>query len=218
MLLAAGRGMRMRPLTDTTPKALIEVHGRPLLGRHLERLAAAGINEVVINLGWLGHRIRSFVGDGRAWDLRVRYSDEGDKILETGGGIHKALHLLGDEPFVVVNADILSDMPFPAELDDDSDAHLMLVPTPTYRPAGDFGLDGGRLTNAPDYTYAGVTLYRPSFFAGCEAGRFSVVPLWREAARDGRLSGSLYTGPWADVGTPERLAEINAAGDVSAQA
>ncbi|MEL7185500.1 MAG: N-acetylmuramate alpha-1-phosphate uridylyltransferase MurU [Pseudomonadota bacterium] len=209
MILAAGRGERLRPLTDTIPKSLVEIHGEPLLERHLKNVAAAGITDVVINLGWLGDKLRERIGDGDQFDLKVAYSDEGDNVLETGGGIHKALPLLGDEPFLVVNADVYTDMPIPEiELAESIDAHLVLVPTPAYRDKGDFGLEDGLVTNDAIHTFSGVSMYRPSFFDECEAGRFSVVPLLRDAADAGRLAGSLYEGIWADVGTPERLAEI----------
>ena len=209
MVLAAGRGERLRPLTESIPKALVEVRGETLLERHLDNLSAGGVTEVVINLGWLGEQIRERVGSGADYGLTVEYSNEGDDILETGGGIHKALQLLGDEPFLVVNADIYTDMPVPAiELDDDADAHLVLVESPEYRDGGDFGLAGGLITNELIHTFSGVSMYRPSFFDGCEAGRFSVVPLLREAADEGRVQGSLYDGFWADVGTPERLSAL----------
>ena len=150
MVLAAGRGERLRPLTDSVPKSLVEVRGEALLERHLDNIAAAGVSEVVINLGWLGRKIRERVGDGSDYGLSVAYSDEGDDILETGGGIHNALPLLGDDVFAVVNADIFTDMPLPdIELADDTDAHLVLVATPGYRDAGDFDLVDGRVTNSP---------------------------------------------------------------------
>ncbi len=210
-MLAAGRGERLRPLTDTLPKSLVEVQGRSLLERHLDRLAAAGISKVVINLGWLGEQIVERVGSGSRYGLDVVYSPEGDNILETGGGIHNALPMLGRDPFLVVNADILTDMPIPdVDLPDDVLGHLVLVPTPGYRDGGDFGIDGGLITNDRELTFSGVSMYRPEFFDGCEAGRFSVVPMLREAAAAGRLTGTLFEGKWTDVGTPERLAALNA--------
>jgi MurNAc alpha-1-phosphate uridylyltransferase len=209
MILAAGRGERLRPLTDNIPKALVEVHGRSLLERHLENLHGAGIEEVVINLGWHGEQIKQRIGSGSRFDLNVTYSDEGENILETGGGIHNALHLLGSDPFLVVNADIYTDMPVPdVSLADNTLGHLVLVATPEYREAGDFDLVAGLVRNSatPTLTYSGIAVYRPEFFDGCEAGRFSIVPMLRKAADDGRLQGSLYEGRWADVGTPGRLA------------
>ena len=213
MILAAGRGERLRPITDEIPKPLIEVGGRSLLERHLDCLGSAGIETVVINLGWLGDRIVERVGSGTRYGLEVLYSQEGDDILETGGGIHKALPLLGNEPFLVVNGDIYTDMPVPdVSLDDDHLGHLVMVPTPDYREHGDFDIDRGLIRNAADadYTFSGVAVYRPDFFDGCEAGRFSIAPMLREAADRGNLSGSLYTGHWADAGTPDRLAELEA--------
>lgn len=212
MLLAAGRGERLRPITDTLPKPLVEVGGRSLLERHLDRLAAHGIDTVVINLGWLGWQIAERIGSGGAYGIDVVYSPEGDDVLETGGGIFRALPLLGSEPFLVVNADIHTDMPPPSALGDAFDAHLVLVPTPGYRAHGDFDLADGRVvsTAKPALTFSGVALYRPAFFAGCSAGRFPLAPMLHEAARAGRVSGQLYEGLWEDVGTPERLRALNA--------
>ena len=212
MILAAGRGERLRPLTETTPKALVEVRGRSLLERHLDRLAAAGIETVVINLGWLGDRIAERVGSGHAYGLNVIFSPEGDNILETGGGIHRALPLLGPDPFLVMNADIYTDMPLPpAALDDGDMGRLVLVPRPAHKVRGDFDLRDGRIveTDDPAYTFSGVAIYRPALFAGCEPGRFPLAPMLRAAARDGRMAGTLYEGLWEDVGTPERLADLN---------
>ena len=211
MILAAGRGERLRPITDETPKPLIDVAGKSLLERHLESVKSAGIRKVVINLGWLGDRIVERVGSGTNYGLDVRYSQEGDDILETGGGIHKALPMLGKEPFLVVNADIYTDMPIPdMSLASGSLGHLVMVPTPDYRANGDFDLEAGLVRNSEDaaYTFSGVAIYRPEFFDGCEAGRFSIAPMLREAADRGQLSGSLYEGRWADAGTPERLAAL----------
>ena len=212
MLLAAGRGERLRPLTDCVPKALVEVHGQSVLERHLEKLGAAGIKDVVINLGWLGEQIRQRIGSGAVYGLNVVYSDEGDNVLETGGGIHNALHLLGDEPFLVINADIYTHMPVPeVTLAQNALGHLMFVPVPAYRAAGDFDLVDGLVRNsqAPSVTYGGIAVYRPEFFDGCSAGRFSIVPMFRKAADEGRLQGALYNGLWADVGTSERLLAAN---------
>jgi MurNAc alpha-1-phosphate uridylyltransferase len=212
MILAAGRGERLRPLTDSTPKSLIEVHGEPLLERHLHALRVGGVDTVVINLGWLGLNILERIGSGERFGLSVIYSNEGDNILETGGGIHRALPMLGSDPFLVVNADIFTDMPVPEMTLANGDlAHLVLVPTPDDKDRGDFALDGDRVRNSGEmsYTFSGVSMYRPEFFDGCEPGRFSVVPMLRAAADAGRVSGSIYSGLWRDVGTPERLAELN---------
>lgn len=212
MILAAGRGERLRPITEDTPKALVEVQGRSLLERHLDSIKAAGIETVVINLGWLGEGIAERIGSGQSYGLNVVYSPEGENILETGGGIHRALPLLGSEPFLVVNADVFTDMPLPpAELGEGDAGHLVLVPTPAHKVCGDFDLDDGRVVDSDDpaLTFSGVAVYRPAFFAGCEAGRFPLAPMLKGAARAGQLGGSLYEGVWEDVGTPERLAELN---------
>jgi MurNAc alpha-1-phosphate uridylyltransferase len=211
MILAAGRGERLRPLTDRIPKSLVEVRGESLLERHLANVHAAGIQSVVINLGWLGEQIVERVGSGARFGLDVIYSQEGDNVLETGGGIHKALPLLGPDPFLVVNADVYTDMPVPREpLAAEHLGHLVMVPTPDYRPHGDFNLDGGLVRNSerPSLTFSGIAIYRPEFFDGCTPGRFPLAPMLRAAADKGQLAGSLYEGLWADVGTPERLAEF----------
>jgi MurNAc alpha-1-phosphate uridylyltransferase len=213
MILAAGRGERLRPLTDEIPKPLIEVGGRTLLERHLDNVRSAGIKTVVINLGWLGDMIVERVGSGTQYGLEVVYSQEGDDILETGGGIHKALPMLGSQPFLVVNADIYTDMPVPEmSLEDTCLGHLVMVPTPDYSECGDFNIDAGIIRNDANaaYTFSGVAIYRPEFFAECEAGRFSIAPMLREAADCGQLSGSLYEGLWADAGTPDRLEALKA--------
>lgn len=212
MILAAGRGERLRPLTDDIPKALVEIRGRSLLERHLASIRNAGVETVVINLGWLGAEIVSRVGSGARYGLQVIYSQEGDNILETGGGIHKALPLLGSKPFLVVNADVYTDMPVPRiELADEVLAHLVMVPTPDYRAHGDFDLREGLIRNsdAAKLTFSGVAIYRPEFFNGCEAGRFPLAPMLREAADAGQVSGEIYEGLWADVGTQARLDALN---------
>lgn len=210
MILAAGRGERLRPITDDIPKPLVEVRGQTLLERHLAHVRDAGITQVVINLGWLGHKIQKRIGTGDKLGLEVTYSDETGRVLETGGGIHKALPLLGTEPFLVINADVYTDMPVPdVSLADDHLGHLVLVPTPDYRRRGDFDLADGLVRNGDQrYTFSGIAIYRPEFFAACEPGRFSIAPMLRAAADDGRLSGSVYAGEWADIGSPERLAAL----------
>lgn len=212
MLLAAGRGERLRPLTDEVPKSLVEIHGQSLLERHLENIRDAGIETVVINLGWLGEKIVERVGSGARYGLEVIYSQEGANVLETGGGIHKALPLLGKDPFLVMNADIYTDMPIPdVELAAHILGHLVMVPTPDYREYGDFGLRDGLVCNAEAarLTFSGVAIYRPEFFVGCEAGRFPLAPMLREVADAGQLSGALYDGLWADIGTKARLDAAN---------
>lgn len=212
MILAAGRGERLRPLTDTTPKALVEVGGKPLAVHALERLRGAGITQIVINLGWLGAKIRAVLGDGSRFGVAIRYSDEGEHTLETAGGIVKALPLLGAEPFWVVNADVLSDYRFTGiELAGEDLAHFVLVSNPG-RNQGDFALQGGRVckAGAERLTYAGIGLYRPEFFADEHAGRKPLLPLMRRAIDAGRVAGEHYRGHWRDIGTAERLAVARA--------
>jgi MurNAc alpha-1-phosphate uridylyltransferase len=214
MLLAAGRGERMRPLTDHTPKPLLEVGGRPLIVWHIERLAAAGFGELVINHAHLGARIEQVLGDGSRWGVRIRYSAEGEgRALETGGGIFRALPLLGAAPFLVVNADVWTDLDFAAlALPDGMLAHLVLVDNPPHHPAGDFHLAGERVLAAgePRLTFSGVGVYRPALFDGCAPGAFALAPLLRAAMARGAVSGQHHRGRWIDVGTPARLAELDA--------
>jgi MurNAc alpha-1-phosphate uridylyltransferase len=215
MILAAGRGERMRPLTDHTPKPLLEIAGRPLIDYHLEALARAGISEVVVNVAWLGGQIRHFLqqGAGANRGLKLHVSDEGESALETAGGIVKALALLGDDPFIVVNGDIRTDYPFSRlTLPDDALAHLVLAPNPAFHPRGDFGLVEGRVRpdGPPRYTFSGIALYRPDFFAGCAPGKRPLLPLLQRAMAAGALSGELYSGQWDDIGTPQRLEQLRA--------
>ena len=215
MLLAAGRGERLRPLTEHTPKALVAVGGKPLMGWHLERLAAAGCREAVINVSHLAQQIIDYVGDGRRFGLVVRYSREAQP-LETAGGIATALPLLGSAPFLLVNADIYCEVPFRPLMQHPLDAmlaHLVLVPNPAHRVKGDFSLAAGRIGDAasPRYTYAGVAVMSPQLVAPAKAGQKApLAPLLYSAAREERLSGEVFTGLWQDVGTPERLAELAA--------
>ena len=212
MILAAGRGERLRPITESAPKALVEVRGESLLERHLRAVRGAGISTVVINLGWLGDQIVERIGSGADYGLDVIYSPEGDNILETGGGIHRALPMLGSEPFLVINADIYTDMPLPTHLaEPGDDGYLVLVPKPEHQAAGDFALIDQRIRNegGPLLTFSGVAIYHPRFFAGCKPGRFPLAPMLRAAADSKRLGGQLYDGLWRDIGTPERLSELN---------
>lgn len=210
----------MRPLTDTCPKPLLPVAGRPLIGWHLQRLAAAGVTEVVINHAWLGERIEAELGDGAAWGLRIRYSPE-TEALETAGGIAKALPMLGDAPFLVVNGDVWCDWDpgrarsIATQLDDLGWlAWCVLVPNPAHHPRGDFVLRDGRLDAADTgerLTFAGIGVYRSELFAGVPAGaRAPLAPLLREAAARGRAGAERHPGRWVDVGTPQRLAELDA--------
>jgi MurNAc alpha-1-phosphate uridylyltransferase len=214
MILAAGRGERMRPLTDSTPKPLLRVAGKPLIRYHVEALARAGVRRLVINHAHLGEQIVDYLGDGGAWGVSISYSAEPTGALETGGGIFRALPLLGEGPFWVVNGDIWTDYPFtPPRLAADALAHLALVDNPVHHPRGDFMLaDSGWLQDADGdrLTYSGIGVYRPELFAGCTAGAFPLAPLLRRAMADGRVSGEYFAGRWTDVGTPERLRELDA--------
>ena len=213
MLLVAGRGERMRPLTDSMPKPLVPVGGRALIVWHLLALARAGVREVVINLSWLGAQLRDALGDGSKFGVRISWSDEGPVPLETGGGIFHALRLLGPEPFLVVNADIWTDIDFGRlALEPDAHAHLVLIPNPPHHPRGDFGLDGDRVVDRETgrLTYSGVGVYSREFFAGCTAGRFPLLPLLNCAIAAGRARGEVHRGEWCDVGTAERLASLSA--------
>lgn len=217
-ILAAGRGERLRPLTDHTPKPLVEVGGRPLIERHLLRLREAGVQRVVINLGWLGERVRAHLGDGCRYGVRIDYSDEGWPALETGGGIHRALPLLGDDAFVVVNSDVYCDYPLrrlvehALKLPVQDLAHLVLVPNPDHHRSGDFVLEAGRVRGEgePRYTFSGLSVLRPALFAGCSPGAFGLAPLLRAAMRDDRVGGELHEGLWSDVGTVARRDALEA--------
>jgi MurNAc alpha-1-phosphate uridylyltransferase len=211
MLLAAGRGERLRPLTDHTPKPLLAVRGKPLIVHHLERLARAGVRDVVINLAWLGEQIRTALGDGSRFGLSIRYSEEGAQALETGGGIFQALPWLAPGPFLVVNADVFTDFDFSAlSIAPGAWAQLLLVPNPPQHPGGDFGLDGSHVTEAPGprWTYSGIGLYTAALFDGCEPGRFPLKPLLQRAIAARALRGQIYRGDWSDVGTAQRLAAL----------
>lgn len=209
MILAAGRGERLRPLTDRVPKPLLPVAGKPLIVHHLEGLSRAGFDEVVVNLSWLGGQIRDLLGDGDGFGLSISYSEE-PEALETAGGILQALPQLG-ERFIVVNADIFTDYDFALLRRADSAAHLVLVENPAHNPRGDFTLENSRVGNSgpPRYTFSGIAQYRREFFDGLEPGKRSLAPLLRAAADRGRVSGELFTGDWTDIGAPERLRLLN---------
>jgi N-acetyl-alpha-D-muramate 1-phosphate uridylyltransferase len=212
MILAAGRGERMRPLTDALPKPLLRVRGKPLIEYHVERLAQVGFERIVINLAWLGSLIRDHLGDGSRYGVSIQYSEESPHALEPAGEIFRALPLLGDAPFVVVNGDIFTDYAFgELRLAEERDAHIVLVPNPIQHPRGDFGLERGLAVAAAakQYTFGCIAVYRPTFFAGCTDGAFPLKPLLLRSMAASRCSGELYTGPWEDVGTPERLKALN---------
>jgi MurNAc alpha-1-phosphate uridylyltransferase len=213
MLLAAGRGERMRPITDALPKPLVRVGGRPLIAWHLAALARAGIREVVINLSWLGAQLRTALGAGADFGLRITYSEEGPVPLETGGGILRALPLLGPEPFLVLSGDIWTDIDFGGvRLEPEAHAHLVLIPNPPHHPRGDFSLEGDVVVHRDSerLTYANVGIYRPEFFAGCVAGRFPLLQPLNRAIAARLVRGEVHRGAWSDVGTPERLAQLEA--------
>jgi len=214
MILAAGRGERMRPLTDTCPKPLLPVAGKPLIVWHLERLARCGFRDVVINHAHLGDQIEALLGDGAAWGLSIQYSPESQGALETAGGIANALPLLGDDPFLVINGDIFCDWnPDASQLGANDLAHLVLVDNPEHNTQGDFALADGRVhsNGAPQFTFAGIGIYRPELFAGIERGRpAKLAPLLRDAMTANKVSGEHHAGRWTDVGTPTRLAELDA--------
>ena len=214
MILAAGLGTRMRPLTDHTPKPLLKVGGKPLIVWHLEKLAHEGFKEVVINIAHLGYKIPETLGDGSEWGLRIVYSDEQEEGgLESAGGIVKALpHLADSDPFLVVNGDVWTDYDFEVDkkLEEDILAHLILVPNPEHNPKGDFALVDGKVVDSPQYTFSGIGYYSPKLFEDIPYGKSALAPLLREAMREGRVTGELYEGEWYDIGTPQRLEVLNA--------
>jgi len=212
MILAAGRGERMRPLTDETPKPLLKVAGEYLIAHHIRSLVAAGISEIVINHAWLGVQIEQTLGDGCGYGAQIDYSAEGDVGFETAGGIKHALPLLGNAPFIVVNGDVWTDFPFetlcvaPGAL-----AHLVLVSNPPFHPLGDFALQGVAVcSEGPQkLTFSGIGVYRSELFEGLPGGASRLAPLLRQAVIEGRVTGEHYLGDWVDVGTPERFNELN---------
>ncbi len=213
MILAAGRGERMRPLTDHTPKPLLPVAGRTLIEHTILQLIAAGFNDIIINHAHLGQQIEDHLGDGQRYGASICYSPEGTQGLETAGGIINALPLLGDDVFLVVNGDIATDFPF-AELKNQAVdlAHLVLVDNPEHHPQGDFGLDntGKVLENCTEkLTFSGIGLYRPELFSNIPAGSSKLGPLLRQAMANQRVSGQKFAGFWMDIGTPERLQDLN---------
>ncbi|MBB6094380.1 MurNAc alpha-1-phosphate uridylyltransferase [Povalibacter uvarum] len=214
MILAAGRGERMKPLTDETAKPLLSVGGKSLIQYHLENLAAIGIREIVINLAWKGALIRDALGDGGRFGVRITYSDEGDAALETGGGVFKALPLLGPGPFVVISGDVWTDYPLErlTRVPQDRDvAHFVVVPNPDFHTRGDFALADGRLVrDGEKFTYGNLGVFRPEFFEACAPGRFALAPIMFDWIDRGRVSGELYEGRWHNVGTPAQLAELDA--------
>lgn len=213
MILAAGRGERMRPLTDHTPKPLLPVAGKTLIEHTIDQLVAAGWNDIVINHAHLGLQIEEQLGDGKAFGAKIRYSPEGEGALETAGGIINALPLLGNDVFLVVNGDIATDFPFRTLKEVEVGlAHLVLVDNPDHHPQGDFGLDPqGRVIEdaAEKYTFSGIGLYRPELFQYTPPGKSKLAPILCEAMKEGQVSGEYYDGFWMDIGTPERLQALD---------
>lgn len=216
MILAAGRGERMGDITKDNPKPLIRVKGKPLIEWHLEKLSATGFKDIVINVCYLPDIIKDFVGDGSRWQLNVNYSEE-NPVLETAGGIKNALPLLGDEPFVVINADIFSNFDYAKlrliNLNNSSDGYLILVGNPEHNQAGDFGLLENNclvLNSEILYTFSGIAVYHPRFFNEIEAGvKMQLLPLLNSSISNSLIKGELFKGIWSDIGTPERLEIVN---------
>lgn len=211
MILAAGRGSRLRPLTDSIPKPLLKVGGRSLIEHHLQNLANAGIADVVINLAYLGDQIKSTLGNGEQYGLNIQYSEEPEGGLETGGGVYKALPLLGEQPFMVINADFYTDYSF-ANLPQSIKglAHLVLINKPDDVDVGDFAFYDGQLQadGTRNLYFSGIGVYRPELFANCQPGVFSLTPLLRQAIEDGLVSAEHYQGSWHEIGTPERWQKL----------
>ncbi len=208
MILAAGRGERLRPLTDTTPKPLLKIAGKMLIEYHLINLATAGFKDIIINTAWLAKKIHQVLGDGSQYGVNIHYSDE-TEALETAGGIIHALPLLGKEPFLVVNGDIFTDFDFASlkPLDATIQAQLILVPNPEHHQQGDFAINHGLLSNQSEnrYTYSGIGSYSPRFFSGYKVEKLALAPLLRNKAENRCVSAQLYNGKWTDIGTIERL-------------
>ncbi|MDB2562498.1 nucleotidyltransferase family protein [Sulfurimonas sp.] len=213
MILAAGRGERMRPLTDILPKPLLEVHSKPLIVWHIEKLAKSGFKDIVINIAHLGYKIPQYLGDGSKYGVNINYSDEQDTgALESAGGIKKALSLLGDETFLVVNGDVFCDYDFNPHFDlQGKQAHLILVQNPEHNLNGDFGLNDALILNAADtmYTFSGLGYYNPILFKNVGTSKSALAPLLREAIKNKDISGEVHHGYWHDIGTPQRLEHIN---------
>ena len=212
MILAAGRGERMRPLTDVTPKPLLQAGPHRLVEYHLLNLAQAGFTDVIINVAWLGQQIIEELGNGEKYNINISYSNEGDQALETGGGIFHALPLLGEEPFLVINGDVWTDYPFENlrsfQLKDK--AHLILINNPEHNPEGDFAIKNSRLLNdeRDRYTFSGIGIYSKDFFTTSSDGKYPLAPMIRKCIDSNEISGEVYEGRWVDIGTPQRLQSL----------
>ncbi|MDT4290793.1 nucleotidyltransferase family protein [Methylomonas sp. MO1] len=213
MILAAGRGERMRPLTDHTPKPLLKAAGKALIEFTIENLAAAGFGDIVINIAHLGEQIKDYCGNGKRWNVSIVYSDEGETALETAGGIAKALPLLGDEPFLVLNADIICDYPLANLRTKAIDlAHLVMINNPPHHPEGDFSLNADGVLSEKGLnklTFSGIGVYHPKLFANIPVAPLKLRPVLNRAMQQQRISGEKFSGLWMDIGTPERLAELS---------
>lgn len=213
MILAAGRGERMRPLTDELPKPLLKAGSHRLLEYHLYQLADAGFHEVVINVAWLGQKVIDTIGNGEQYGLQISYSNEGDQALETAGGIFKALPLLGEQPFVVINGDVWTDYPYAklTEFELRGMAHLLLVNNPEHNLQGDFALEHDCVLNQGDkkFTFSGIGVYSPDLFVAMSPGKFPLAPMLRDAIERGQVTGEVYQGNWLDIGTPQRLQQLD---------
>lgn len=214
MILAAGRGNRLRPLTDSLPKPLVKVCGKSLIEYHIEKLAAVGVTDIIINHAWLGEKIEATLGCGQRWGVTIHYSPEPEGGLETAGGIINALPLLGHAPFIVINGDVYCDFDFEPLIKQaqqmlgrsDTQAHLMLVPSPEHNAQGDFGLTNTRVTDAGHYTFAGLSVLSPALFTDLDVGFIKLAPILRQAMQRQTVTGTVFEGFWSDVGTLERLA------------
>ena len=213
MILAAGRGERMRPLTDSMPKPLLKVQNKPLIVWHIEKLAKAGFKDIIINIAYLGDKIMDALGNGSKWGVNIIYSDEQNSgALESAGGIKKALPLLGDKTFLVINGDIFCEYNFDPTFNlKDSIAHLILVPNPQHNIDGDFGLDGEVVLNhdKKTYTFSGIGYYNPKLFSKLKGKKIPLAPVLREAIKNKNITGEIFNKTWHDIGTPQRLKEIN---------
>ena len=212
MILCAGEGTRMRPLTNTTPKPLLKVGGMALVVWHLENLKHLGFEDIVINIAHLGYQLPQVLGDGKNWGVQIHYSDEQEEGgLESAGGVVKALPLLGEDTFLVINGDIFTEYAFEdkRKLAEGIVAHLILVPNPEHNPQGDFALKGQQVINNKQYTFSGIGYYSPEFFKNIPYGKEALAPYLREAMKEGKITGELYEGEWVDVGTPQRLEALN---------
>lgn len=216
MILAAGRGKRMAPLTDDCPKPLLPLAGKPLIVHHIEKLVAAGVTEIVINHAWLGHKIEDELGDGTQFGAQIQYSPEPEGGLETGGGVFQALPLLGKEPFLLVNGDVWTDWDYQQALSQplaDNLAWLWLVDNPEHNIQGDFALNNQQVSvaerkEAASFTFSGISLIKPELFTYSQPGFFRLAPLLRDAMTDGQIGGAMLNAEWVDVGTPERLQQL----------